>query len=140
MKICQHKDISPAQHLKIPLLDAYLYMPKASPSKPQSLEGIAVKIVQKSVRYSDCSFAPTSSSRSPFWNLMERPSRIACGSFSITAKSSSKPTAVKTDPSICRLGSIRNRQCLTVYQPTVNVKYQNICSKECVIHHPLSPH
>ena len=23
MKICQHKDISPAQHLKIPLLDAY---------------------------------------------------------------------------------------------------------------------
>ena len=25
MKICQHKDISPAQHLKIPLLDAYKY-------------------------------------------------------------------------------------------------------------------
>ena len=24
MKICQHKDISPAQHLKIPLLDAYI--------------------------------------------------------------------------------------------------------------------
>ena len=26
MKICQHKDISPAQHLKIPLLDAYRFV------------------------------------------------------------------------------------------------------------------